>query len=255
MPLREDLAFQLRYSAFEQKITLPNYLNDCNNINPDFANTFPTPAAVPPRGRSLWPGLCRALLAAGLQTNCFAFGQASLPVRVELANGAYLTSSVGYGFTYNTLDNNKDPDQRHQFQLRPGYCRRRRRRGLYAHDRRFPGLLRGRVRPHRPCAFARRRHDRLESDAASRKCACWTTSRWAPILFADFQPAGLGPRDITPGTTGDNIGGTKYWGASLEFQYPFYFLPKDQASGAPSSSIPDRYGATRARPKIRQPEK
>ena len=24
-------------------------------------------------------------------------------------NGAYLTSSVGYGFTYNTLDNNKNP--------------------------------------------------------------------------------------------------------------------------------------------------
>src|ERR1700691_5494026 len=46
LPLREDLSFQLRYSAFTQKITLPSYLNDCNNINPDFANTFPTPAAV-----------------------------------------------------------------------------------------------------------------------------------------------------------------------------------------------------------------
>ena len=46
IPLREDLAVQLRYSAFEQKITLPNYLNDCNNINPDFINTFPTPAAI-----------------------------------------------------------------------------------------------------------------------------------------------------------------------------------------------------------------
>ena len=42
LPIREDLAIQLRYSLYTQKITLPSYLNDCNNINPDFANTFPT---------------------------------------------------------------------------------------------------------------------------------------------------------------------------------------------------------------------
>ena len=51
--------------------------------------------------------------------------------------------------------------------------------------------------------------------------------KMGPNLVRGFQPAGLGPRDITPGTTNDNIGGTNYWGASLEFQYPFYFLPKD----------------------------
>ena len=38
--LREDLALQLRYSIYTQKITLPSYLNDCNNINPDFFSTF-----------------------------------------------------------------------------------------------------------------------------------------------------------------------------------------------------------------------
>ena len=51
--------------------------------------------------------------------------------------------------------------------------------------------------------------------------------KMGPNLVRGFQPAGIGPRDITPGTTNDNIGGTMYWGASLEFQYPFYFLPKD----------------------------
>ena len=58
-------------------------------------------------------------------------------------------------------------------------------------------------------------------------CACSTTSRWARIWSADLQPAGFGPRDITSGTSNDALGGTMYWGASLEFQYPFYFLPKD----------------------------
>ncbi len=46
LPLREDLALQLRYSAFEQKITLPSTLDSCNNINPDFVSTFPTPFAA-----------------------------------------------------------------------------------------------------------------------------------------------------------------------------------------------------------------
>jgi outer membrane protein insertion porin family len=48
-----------------------------------------------------------------------------------------------------------------------------------------------------------------------------------PNLVRGFQPAGLGPRDITPLAADDALGGTMYWGASLEFQYPFYFLPKD----------------------------
>ena len=47
--------------------------------------------------------------ANNLLQNCFGLGQASLPVRVELANGSTLTSSLGYGLTYNTLDNNKNP--------------------------------------------------------------------------------------------------------------------------------------------------
>ena len=46
LPLREDLSFQLRYSAYTQKITLPSYLDDCNNINPDYSTTFPTPTAI-----------------------------------------------------------------------------------------------------------------------------------------------------------------------------------------------------------------
>jgi outer membrane protein insertion porin family len=48
-----------------------------------------------------------------------------------------------------------------------------------------------------------------------------------PNLVRGFQPAGLGPRDLTPGTTNDALGGTLYWGASIEAQAPFSFLPKE----------------------------
>ncbi|HEX4410544.1 MAG TPA: outer membrane protein assembly factor BamA [Xanthobacteraceae bacterium] len=235
LPIREDFAVQLRYSLYTQKITLPTYLNDCNNINPDFVNTFPTPAAiaaatagqvlatpaafVPP----VWNGYNNAL-NTNAQSNCYALGQASLPVRVELANGATLTSAVGYGLTYNTLDNNKNPTN-----------------GVFASfGQDFAGVG-GDVNYLRSTIDVRTYYEvvsdlvgvlhiqagdmiGLSNDGAVRMLDDF---KMGPNLVRGFQPAGIGPRDITPGTTNDNIGGTMYWGASLEFQYPFYFLPKD----------------------------
>ena len=85
LPIREDLAMQLRYSLYTQKITLPSYLNDCNNINPDFANTFPTLNGITAGGCR--GGISRSPPSTRLVT-CMTYGQASLPVREELADGA-----------------------------------------------------------------------------------------------------------------------------------------------------------------------
>ena len=53
---------------------------------------------------------------------------------------------------------------------------------------------------------------------------------------------------MTPGTTGDALGGTLYWGASVELQYPFFFLPKDSglrgAVFVDSGSVWDYKGET-----------
>jgi len=48
-----------------------------------------------------------------------------------------------------------------------------------------------------------------------------------PNLVRGFQTAGIGPRDLTLGTTNDALGGTMYWGASLEAQSPIFGVPKD----------------------------
>jgi outer membrane protein insertion porin family len=224
LPLTEAIGLQLRYSAYETKISLPTGLNDCNNIDPDLVNTFPTPSAINALG-SPFPSTT---------TNCFALGQASLPVRVELAQGAYLTSSIGYGLAYNTLDNNKLPTS-----------------GLYiSFGQDFAGL--GGDVTYLRSIFDMRAYYEVVSDLIGllhlqggdmigfNNCPTPNTCasndgyvrmlddfKMGPNLVRGFQPAGIGPRDITPGTTNDNIGGTMYWGASLEFQYPFYFLPKD----------------------------
>jgi outer membrane protein insertion porin family len=48
-----------------------------------------------------------------------------------------------------------------------------------------------------------------------------------PWLVRGFAPNGFGPRDLTPGTTRDNVGGTMYWGGTVEVQTPVPNLPKD----------------------------
>jgi outer membrane protein insertion porin family len=48
-----------------------------------------------------------------------------------------------------------------------------------------------------------------------------------PNLVRGFATAGIGPRDTTTGTSGDALGGTMYWGTSVETQFPIYGVPKD----------------------------
>src|SRR6202167_4904510 len=73
IPLREDLSLQLRYSIYAQQITLESQLDDCNNINPDFQNTFPTANGV----------AAAALSASGLAAAYPAYANAT-----AVANGA-----------------------------------------------------------------------------------------------------------------------------------------------------------------------
>ena len=48
-----------------------------------------------------------------------------------------------------------------------------------------------------------------------------------PNLVRGFAPSGIGPRDLTVGTSNDALGGSMYWGASVEAVTPLYFLPKE----------------------------
>jgi outer membrane protein insertion porin family len=48
-----------------------------------------------------------------------------------------------------------------------------------------------------------------------------------PQLVRGFAPNGFGPRDVTPGTTQDNLGGTRYWTTSAELESPLPGLPQE----------------------------
>ena len=201
VPITEELNAQLRYSVYSQEITL----SPTNNCFP--ASNGVTPQSQPP-------------LAGVITPFCIP---AAAPIRQAANAGATLTSLVGYTLVYNTLDNNRNPSK--------GF--------LVEFKQDFAGAG-GDVNFIRSTADARMYYDigwdmigflRVQGG----HIAPWGGSQlrlldhffMGPNIVRGFSQAGLGPRDATPGSTQDALGGTMYWGATAEIQYPLFFAPKD----------------------------
>ncbi|MCC8958545.1 outer membrane protein assembly factor BamA [Bradyrhizobium sp. Pear77] len=218
--LREDLSLQLRYSIYQQEITLPSTLNNCNN-NPFLADgVTPNPAFNPSPAYANLNGIS---LVSTNGLGCYSDGEASLPVRKELAGGKTLTSALGYTLNYNTLDNNKNPTD-----------------GLIIDFKQdFAGV--GGDVSYIKSAIDAKYYTPLVSDIVgvihaqggilnklgTQDLRMLDHFQMGPNLVRGFAPNGIGPRDINPYGTMDAIGGTKYWGVSAELQMPFWFLPKE----------------------------
>ena len=183
--LTEELALQPHYSLYRQDISLPGQYN-----------CFPASSTCTP---------------------------ASLPVRLELAQGPVTVSLVGATVTYNTLDNVNAPTS-----------------GMLAKLTEDVAGVGGDVNFTRTSGEFRDYYEVLPDVVGVLKLQGGTVSSWGgqglrmldhffmgPNLVRGFAPAGIGPRDLTPSTTNDALGGSKYWGASLEFQTPLYFLPRE----------------------------
>ncbi|MDT3686681.1 MAG: outer membrane protein assembly factor BamA [Pseudorhodoplanes sp.] len=196
--LREDLTFQVRYSLYQQEITLDDDLSSCFTTIPQ------TQAQI---------------------NSCASAGTTvpSLPVRITLLDGATLTSMAGYSFIYNTLDNNKNPTQ-----------------GIRAEFKQDFAGLGGDVKFIRTTGDARFYQEVFPDIVGVLRLQGGHIAGWGggdlrfldqfqmgPNLVRGFRTNGIGPRDQTPNTTQDSLGGTMYWGASVEFQVPLYFIPKD----------------------------
>lgn len=217
--LREDLNLQLRYSISQQEITLPSYLTNCNNnINNTSIPFNPTPA-------------------------CYSDGEASVAVKQGLAGGAVTTSALGYTLQYNTLDNNKNPTTGILAVLNQDYA------GIGG-DVSYLKTT-GDVKLYSPIVSDIVGVLRLQGGVLTdtgEGIRMLDHFQMGPNLVRGFAPVGIGPRDITPGTYQDALGGTKYWGASAEMQMPFWFLPKEiglkGAVYADAGSLFDYQGAT-----------
>jgi len=221
--LREDTSLQLRYSIYQQQISLPGYLANCNNNPGNSLLAFnPSPAWVNANGAAAAVAL-GATDASGVGLWCYSDGEASLPVRKELQSGQTLTSALGYSLNYNTLDNNKNPTD-----------------GLLVDFRQdFAGV--GGDVTYLKSAVDAKYYTPLVADivglihvqggilnqVGNNEIRMLDHFQMGPNLVRGFAPNGIGPRDINPFGTGDALGGTKYWGVSAELQMPFWFLPKE----------------------------
>ncbi|MDB5520116.1 MAG: surface antigen [Tardiphaga sp.] len=220
--LREDLSLQLRYSLTQQSISLATTaLNNCNNLaGPTF---LPTPAyintalgGVDPTGNA----------QAGLLPGCLSDGESSLPVRQELAQGAALTSAVGYSLDYNTLDNTKNPTDGLFLDFKQDFA------GVGGDVSYLKSTIDGKYYAPLVADIVGLIHLQggMLNQVGDSQLRMLDQFQMGSNLVRGFAPNGIGPRDLTfyPYTgTGDALGGTKYWGVSAELQMPFWFLPKE----------------------------
>jgi outer membrane protein insertion porin family len=221
--LREDLTMQLRYSIYQQEISLPSTLANCNNNPGNSLLAFnPSPAWVNTNGVAQALAL-GASDASGTGLWCYSDGEASLPVRKELAGGATLTSALGYTLTYNTLDNNKNPTDGLLIDFRQDYA------GVGGDVTYLKSALDAKYYAPLVADIVGLVHLQggILNKIGNNDIRMLDHFQMGPNLVRGFAPNGIGPRDINPYGTMDALGGTKYWGASLELQMPFWFLPKE----------------------------
>lgn len=152
-----------------------------------------------------------------------ASGVASIPIREAALAGPMWVSSIGTGFTYSTLDDPRHPTSGFRSQV----------------DDELAGLG-GDARFLRSTSDLRY-YDEISNDVVGmlRGQGGYATP-WGggplplmdgffggPQLVRGFAPNGFGPRDLTPGTTMDNVGGNIYWASTAEVQSAIPFIPPE----------------------------
>jgi outer membrane protein insertion porin family len=207
LPVTEELSFSPRYSLYRTDISIPNNssrpYDDCTNpiygITPGFNGIAPS-----------------------LFYNCLTNGEASLAIKE--AQGPFVTSMFGYTLGYNALDNNRSPTS-----------------GFFAELRQDAAGAGGDERFVRTTGDIRYYHELYDQfvglvhlqggDLAAfggSQLRIVDNFNLGPSLVRGFAPSGLGPRDIGSGNPqGNPLGGTVFYGASAEVQFPIFGLPKD----------------------------
>jgi outer membrane protein insertion porin family len=150
-------------------------------------------------------------------------GTASLPIQQAAAAGPMWVSSIGAGVTYSTLDNAKNPTS-----------------GIRITTNNELAGLGGAAKFAKTTEDVRYYHQIVGDVVGMVRAQGGYVTPWGgqqlplldgffggPQLIRGFAPNGFGPRDITPGTTMDNIGGNVYWTTTAQLQAPVPGVPAD----------------------------
>ena len=147
----------------------------------------------------------------------------SLPIQQAALAGPAWVSAVGSTVTYNTLDNTKNPTSGFKSQL----------------SQDLAGLG-GDVRFLRTTEDMRYYHPINDDVVSLVRAQGGYITGWGgqqvplmnsffggPTMVRGFAPNGFGPRDLTPGTTMDNVGGSMYWATTAELQSAIPGVPQE----------------------------
>ncbi len=212
IPITDDLTFQPNYALYQSKITISNTTSqpydDCAGPNQPWI-----------------PGGTWFVAVPNYAVNCLTNGEAPVEIKQAAAQGAVTTSLIGFALSYNTLDNRSNPTS--------GWT------ATYKQD--FAGVG-GQSDFIRETVDARWFHPitddfigQLHFQAGqingfgSKQLDIINNFMMGPTLVRGFAPGGIGPRDIASSNNvqGSALGGTTYYGASAEVDFPIFGLPKE----------------------------
>lgn len=211
LPITEELSFSPRYSIYRQDISVPNNssrpFNDCPSTGSPIYGITP--------GFGPGPG--------SFYFNCLTNGEASLAIKE--AQGPFLTSMFGYTLGYSSLDNNKNPTSGIFAELRQDVAGA----GGDARFVRTTGDLRYYQTIWDPFVGLIHLQGGDLTAFGGYQLRIVDNFNMGPSLVRGFAPFGIGPRDVSFGLNpqGNPLGGTKYYGASAEIQFPIFGLPRD----------------------------
>ena len=213
-PITEEFSITPRYSLYQTSIKIPNTANNPFND-----------CLVPVAGQ---PNVTvDPVTGAGPTTlgnlSCLVNGEAS--VAVKEARGSRLTSLLGLTFSYNSLDNVNNPRNGFYAELRPEFA------GLAGDSKFF--RVSGDARYYREIwddvvGFVRVQGGHTMG-FGNENLRIIDHNFLGPSLVRGFAPSGFGPRDVASPALAKTsaLGGTTYFGGTLELQFPIPLLPKE----------------------------
>jgi outer membrane protein insertion porin family len=215
LPITEEISVGIRYSLFQQEVKIPNSAgkpyNDCSF--PIAGTTSLLPNGLPSRVTTGNP--------AG-SLGCEQNGEASIAIKE--AQGETITSLVGLNFVYNSLDNFRNPTSGFYGEIKPEVA------GLGGDSRYFRVSGEGRAYYElyeEIIGIARVQGGHIAAFGGD-NLRVIDHYFLGPSLVRGFAPSGIGPRDVgTVDARSNAIGGTTYFGGSLEVQFPIFGLPRD----------------------------
>jgi outer membrane protein insertion porin family len=147
----------------------------------------------------------------------------SVPIQQAALAGPQWVSAVGDTISYNTLDNNRNPTSGINSQLKQDLA------GLggdvnflrTTEDVRYYQSLNNDL-----VGMVRAQGGNI-AGYGGQQVPLLDSFFGGPSMVRGFAPNGFGPRDLTAGSTMDNVGGTSYWATTAELQSPIPGVPQE----------------------------